>query len=143
MKIRILMVVLGIAWVVVFVGVVWMMTLGGMRPHHALYLLIDLDIVLKACAVLSVASIVIGLINGRGGVRTRALIGVGGALGWGVLGAAYGAARARNGLINMNPPIPFSIYAPNYAEALLVLLIGLTGALLGLGLLSLRRPRRG
>lgn len=142
MKIRILMVVLGIAWVVALAGVVWMMTLGGMRPHHSMYLLTDLDIVLKACVVLSVASVVIGLIRGRGDARRRALIGVGGALGWGVLGAVYGAAGARTMLINMNPPIPFSVYAPNYAAALLVLLIGLTGAILGLGLLSLRSPRQ-
>ena len=42
----------------------------------------------------------------------------------------------------MNPPIPFAIYSQFYAEALIVLLVGLTGALLCLGLLSRRRSRQ-
>ena len=76
------------------------------------------------------------------GTRPRPVIGVGGAFGWGALGALLGAANARNGLINMNPLIPFAIYAPFYAQALIVLLVGLTGALVGLVLLSRRRPRQ-
>lgn len=142
MTTRILLVTLGIAWVVALAGLVWMMTLAQLRPHHALLLLIHLNFVLKTCVVLSVASAAIGIHSLRTGARPRPLIGAGGAFGWGVLGALLGAATARNGLINMNPPIPFAIYAPFYAQALIVLMVGLTGALLCLGLLSLRRPRR-
>ncbi|HYC99130.1 hypothetical protein [Brevundimonas sp.] len=139
---RVLLVALGAAWVVTLAGLVWMMNLAGMRPHHALLFPIYMDLVLKACVVLSVVSAAIGIISVRAGARPRALIGVGGAFGWGVMGALYGAANARLMLINMNPPIPFAIYAPGYAEALVVLLVGLTGTLLGLALLSVRSPRR-
>lgn len=140
MTTRILIVALGIAWVVALAGLVWMMALAQLRPHHALLLLIHLNFVLKSCAVLSVLSAAIGIISLRVGARPRPLIGVGGAFGWGVLGALYGAAGAQTGLIAINPPIPFAIYAPYYAEALIVLLVGLTGALIGLALLSRRHP---
>lgn len=142
MSTRILIVALGVAWIAALAGVVWMMILGGMRPRHLLYLLTDLNPVETACVALSVISTVIGIVSLRAGERRRALIGVAGAVGWGVLGALYGVAGARSMLINMNPPIPFSVYAPNYAAALVVLLVGLTGALLGLGLLGLLRPRQ-
>jgi len=138
MTIRILLVALGIAWVVALAGLVWMMTLAQLRPHHALLLLIHLQLVMKACVVLSVVSAAIGIVSLRDGARPRPLIGVGGAFGWGGLGALYGAAYARSGLISMNPPIPFAIYSQAYAEALLVLLAGLTGALIALGLLIRR-----
>lgn len=143
MTTRTLLITAGFAWVVALGGLVWMMMLGGMRLGHALYLLTDLNPVETACVALSVVSAVIGTISLRAGARPRAVIGFAAAFGWGVLGALYGAAGARSMLINMNPPIPFSVYAPNYAAALLVLLVGMTGALLGLGLLSLRRSRQG
>jgi len=138
MTTRILLAALALAWVVAFAALVWMVTLVGYLPHQLRFLLTDMDPVLQACAVLSVVSAAIGIISMRGGGRPRPVIGVGGALGWGVLGALLGAATARIGLICMNPPIPFAVYAPYYAEALVVLLTGLTGALLCLGL---RRPR--
>jgi hypothetical protein len=141
MTTRILLVALGTAWVVAFAGLVWMMSLAGMRPDDLLPSLIYLDLVLKACLILSVVSAAIGIFSLFAGARPRPVIGVGGAFGWGVLGALLGAATARNGLINMNPPIPFAIYAPFYAQALIVLLVGLTGALVGLALLSRQRPR--
>lgn len=119
-----------------------MMNLAGMRPHDLLFSLNYLDPVRGACVVLSVVSAAIGMFSIFAGTRPRAVIGVGGTLGWGVLGAVLHAASAKNGLINMNPPIPFYIYAPAYADALIVLLVGLTGALLCLGLLSRRSPRR-
>lgn len=142
MTTRILLVALGAAWVVALAGLVWMINLAEMRPRHALFLLTDMDLVLKAFVVLSVVSGVIGIVGVRAGARRRIVIGIGGAFGWGVLGALLGAANAQNGLICMNPPIPFAIYAPAYAEALIVLLVGLTGALLCLGLLSRRRSRQ-
>ncbi|TAJ63899.1 hypothetical protein [Brevundimonas sp.] len=141
MTTRLLLGALAIAWVVALAGLVWMMTLAQLRPHHAFLLLIHLDPVMRACVALSVVSAAIGILSLRAGARPRPLIGVGGAFGWGVLGALYGAASAQNMLICINPPIPFSIYAQPYAEALIVLLVGLTGALLGLGLLGLRSPR--
>ena len=141
MKTRILLIAVTLAWAVAFAGLVWMLNLGGMRPHDALLLLIHLNFLLKACVILSVVSAAIGIFSLFAGKRPRPLTGVGGALGWGVLGALLGAANAQNGLICINPPIPFAIHAPAYAEALIVLLIGLTGALLCLGLLSIRRPR--
>ena len=140
MATRILLVALGTVWVVALAGLVWMMTLAQLRPHHALLLLINLQLVMTACVVLSVVSTGIGIVSLRAGARPGPWIGIGGAVGWGGLGALYGAAGAQSGLINMNPPIPFAIYSQAYAEALIVLLVGLTGALLGLGLLSRRRP---
>jgi hypothetical protein len=140
MTTRILIVALAIAWVVALAGLVWMMTLAQLRPHHALLLLIHLNLVMMACTVLSVVSAAIGILSLHAGARPRLWIGVGGAFGWGALGGLYGAAGAQSGLINMNPPIPFAIYSQFYAEALIVLLVGLTGALLCLGLLSRRRP---
>jgi len=140
MTTRILIVALAIAWVVALAALVWMMSLAQLRPHHALLLLIDLNLVLKACVLLSVISAAIGMLSLRAGARPRLWIGFGGAFGWGALGGLYGAAGAQSGLINMNPPIPFAMYSQFYAEALIVLLVGLTGALLCLGLLSHRRP---
>jgi hypothetical protein len=140
MTIRILLVALGIAWAAALAGLVWMMTLAQLRPHHALLLLIDLGFVMKACVLLSVVSAGIGIVSLRAGARPGPWIGIGGALGWGVLGAAYGAAGVRSGVIAMNSTIPFAVYAQFYAEALIVLVVGLTGALLVLGLLSRRRP---
>ncbi len=140
MTTRILIVALAIACVVALAGLVWMINLAGYAPNQLQFLLTDMDLVLKACVVLSVVSATIGIIGVRAGARRRAVIGFGGAFGWGVLGALVGAANAKNMLINMNPPIPFAVYAPNYAQALVVLLVGITGALLGLGLLSFRRP---
>ena len=107
MTTRILLVALGIAWVVALAGLVWMMTLAAMRPHHALLSFTIMDPVLKICVALSVASAAFGMLSGLAGLRARARLGVGGALGWGVVGALLGAAGARNMLINMNPPIPF------------------------------------
>lgn len=142
MTIRILLLALILAWVVAFAGLVWMINLAGYRPDQLRFLLTDMDLVLKAFVALSVVSTAIGILGVRAGARPRAVLGIAGAFGWGVLGALYGAAGARNGLINMNPPIPFAIYAPAYADALIVLLVGVTGALLCLSLLSLRSPRR-
>lgn len=142
MTTRILLVALALAWVVALAGLVWMISLAEMRAHDVLSILIHLNFVLKACVVLSVVSAAIAIISLCVGARHRALIAVGGALGWGVLGALYGAASAQNGLIAINPPIPFAVYAPQYAKALIVLLVGLTGALLGLGLLSLLSSRQ-
>jgi hypothetical protein len=141
MTTRSLIVALGIAWVAAFAGLVWVMNLAGLRAHHALLLLIHLDFVLMACVVLSVVSAAIGIISVRVGARLRAVLGVVGAFGGGVLGALYGAVNAQIGvIICMNPPIPFAFYAQFYAEALIVLLVGLTGALVGLVLLSRRHP---
>lgn len=140
MTTRILLVALGVAWVVTLVGLIWMMTLAQLRPHHALLLLIDLGFVMRACVVLSVVSAAIGIISARAGARPRPWIGVGGAFGWGAVGALKGVADVRSGLISMNSPIPFAVYAQVYAEALIVLLVGLTGALVALGLHSRRRP---
>lgn len=140
MTTRLLTVALGLAWVAALVGLIWMTTLAGMRPSDLLYMLFDIDIVLNACAALSVVSAIIGIVGARAGVRRRAQLGLAGALGWGGLGGLLGAANARNMLISINPPIPFSVYAPNYAEALLILLVGLTGALLVV--FSLRGSRR-
>ncbi|MFN3669752.1 MAG: hypothetical protein ACK4VY_10620 [Brevundimonas sp.] len=139
MTTRILLVAVGIAWVVALGGLVWMMTLAQLRPHHALLLLIHLSFVPKACVALLVVSAAIGILSLRAGARPRPLIGVGGAAGWAVLGALYVEASAQAGLISINPPIPFGFYAQYHAEALIVLLIGLTGALLCLALLSRRR----
>ena len=143
MSIRILIVALGVAWVAALVGLVWMMTLAGMRPHQTLLSFVYMDIVLKACVVLSAVSAAIGILGVRAGARRRAVLGIAGAFGWGVVGGLLGAASARNGLICMNPPIPFAVYAPAYADALIVLLVGLTGAILGLALLGRRGPRQG
>lgn len=140
MKTRILLIALTIAWVAALAGLVWMMNLSGMRPHHLLSFPTH-NLVLKACVVLSVASAAIGIISVLVGARPRTAIGAGGAAVWGTLGALYGAAGVQNGLINMNPPIPFYVYAPGYAEALWVLLIGLTGGILCLGLITVRRSR--
>lgn len=126
MTIRILLVGLGVAWVATLAGLAWMMSIGRAGPEDVGFLLMYSDIVLRICAFLSVASTVIGV----AAARPLAWIGFCAALAWGVLGGLYGAAIARSGLINMNPPIPFEVYAPSYAQALLVLLIGLTGAIL-------------
>lgn len=142
MKTRILLIALTIAWVVALAGLVWMINLSGMLLHQLRYLLTDMDLVLKACVVLSVVSAAIGIVGVRAAERPRPWIGIGGAFGWGVLGSLLGAANAQNGLIAINPPIPFAIYAPFYAQALIVLLVGLTGALVGLALLSRRRSRQ-
>lgn len=136
MTTRILIVALGVAWVAALAGVVWLMSVAGMRPHDAPWLLTNMDFVLQACAVLSIVSAVIGI---RAGARRRAVAGVAAAFGWGVLGAVLGAVNARFVLICTHPPYPLSAYAPAYAEGLIVLLVGLTGALIGLALLSRRR----
>jgi hypothetical protein len=65
MMTRALLLALALAWAVTLAGLVWMMTLARMRPHHALSLLTDMDLVLKACAALSVASAAIGLFSAR------------------------------------------------------------------------------
>jgi hypothetical protein len=137
MTIHNLLIALGLAWIVAASGIGWLMNLAGMRLEHLPFLLIYADIVMKGLVALSVASAAMGVVR----ARSHAGVGAGWALAWGVLGALFGAATARMMLINMNPPIPFYVYAPNYATALLVLLIGLTGAILCLGLLSRRRPR--
>jgi hypothetical protein len=136
MTIRNLLIALGIGWILAAAGMVWMAGLAGIRPRHLPYLLTDMDIVMKVFVALSVVSAAMGVVR----ARTHAGVGAGWALGWGVLGALFGAATARMMLINMNPPIPFYVYAPNYATALLVLLIGLTGAILCVGLITVRRP---
>jgi hypothetical protein len=137
MTIRNLLIALCLAWIVAAAGIGWLMNLAGMRPEHLPFLLIYGDIVMKGLVALSVVSAAMGVVR----ARAHAVVGAGWALGWGALGALYGAATARMMLINMNPPIPFYVYAPNYAEALLVLLVGLTGAMLCLGLIKARRPR--
>ena len=139
MTTRILLVASAVAWVAALAGVVWMVVLAEMRLRYLPSLLTDMDMVLQACAVLSVVSAGVGIHGARTGARRRAVIGVAAAFGWGVLGAVLGVVSARNGLHCTNDPIAFAVYAPRYAEAFLVLLIGLTGAILGL--LSLRKAR--
>jgi hypothetical protein len=129
-------IVLGLAWLAAAVGVVCLAVAADMLLVHVPLRLMHGDFVLKGLAALSVISAVLGVVR----ARTHAVIGAGWALGWGALGAVYGTATARLMLINMNPPIPFYVYAPNYAEAAFVLLIGLTGAILCLVAASLRRP---
>lgn len=141
MTTRLLLVASVIAWVAALAGLVWMVVLAEYRPRHLPYLLTDMDMVLQACAGLSVVSAAVGIIGMRAGARRRAVTGFAGAFGWGVLGGLLGAASARNGLICTNGPVPFAIYAPNYAEAIIVLLVGLTGAILGVALLGRRSPR--
>lgn len=136
MSIRILTVTLGVAWAVTLIGIIWLLAIAGLHPRHLLSWLSVIELGMQLCGVLSIGSVVVGIVNLRAGARRRAVIGFASAFGWGVLGALYGASGARNVLINMNPPIPFYIYAPAYAEALVVLLVGLTGTLLGLALLS-------
>jgi hypothetical protein len=125
-----------LAWLVALAGVVWLGSAAGMRLVHVPLLLQHADYVTKTLAALSVISATLGFVRGP----THASVGAAWALGWGALGAIYGAATARMMLINMNPPIPFYVYAPNYAEAAFVLLVGLTGAILCLVAASLRRP---
>lgn len=127
---------LSLAWLAASAGVLWLAVVAGMRIVHVPLLLEHADYVTKALVALSVISAVLGVVR----ARSHARVGAAWALGWGALGAIYGAATARMMLINMNPPIPFYVYAPNYAEAAFVLLIGLTGAILCLVAASLRRP---
>lgn len=142
MTARALLIAAAVAWVAALVGLVSMMMLGGMRPQDVLFLLTYMDPVLKAFAVLSVVWAAIGITSVRAGARDRAAISMLGAFGFGALGAVLGAANAPNGLICINPPIPFAIYAPDYAQALIVLLVGLSGAILCLALLAHRGPRQ-
>lgn len=141
MTARILLVVSVVAWVAGLAGLVWMVVLAEFRLRYLPGLLTEMDMALQACAVLSVVSAAVGILGVRAGARRRAVIGIAGAFGWGAVGGLLGAVSARNGLICTNDPIPFATYAPNYAEAFLVLLIGLTGAILGLALLGRRNPR--
>lgn len=140
MLIRILIAVLGIAWVVTLIGTIWLLAIAGLHPRYLISWLSIMELGMQLCAVLSIVSTAFGVISLRSGARRRAWFGFGGAFGWGVLGGVYGASIARMVLINMNPPIPFSVYAIGYAEALVVLLVGLTGTLLGLVLLSRSSP---
>ncbi len=137
---RALFIALAITWVAALAGLVWLMAVADARLHHIPDLLIGTNPLTKVCVILSVASTVAGVISAFVGARSRPMIGVGGAFGWGALGALYAAANARNMLINMNPPIPFAVYAPNYAAALIALFLGVTGAILCLGLLALQKP---
>lgn len=135
---RILLIAAAIAWAATLAGMVWMMGAAQMSLDNALAMLVHLPFMLKAFAGLAILGAAIAVVGAPRGARRRAWIGVSAAAGWGVLGALYGQANARGGLISINPPYPFAIFAVGYAEALMVLLIALTGVIAGLVFLSQR-----
>jgi hypothetical protein len=139
MTARILLIAAAVAWVATLAGLVWMVDAAGMLAADVLWVLRHLNFMPMAFVVVSGLMGVAGIVCAVLGRRAKAFIGASGAFGWGAVGALYGAAGARTGLIGMNPPIPFAVYAPSYAEALIVLLIGLTGAVLSLAVLNARR----
>lgn len=140
MTVRILLIAAAIAWVAALTGLVWMMSVADIRLDDAMSMLIHLPFVEKTCAGLSCVAAAIGIVGAIKGARCRAWIGAAASSGWGVLGALYVEAGLRQGLlINMNPPIPWTVYSPYHAQTLFILMVGLTSAALCLGLLS--RPR--
>ncbi|WP_269515902.1 hypothetical protein [Brevundimonas subvibrioides] len=56
----------------------------------------------------------------------------------GALGAAYGELNTQLGTLDSNP-VTFATMAPGRIDSLAILALGLFGALLGLGILQLRR----
>lgn len=134
---RNLLIAAGIAWVLALSGLVWMMNAAGMSPA---YLPDNLEFVSLACAVLAGLAGALGIVGGLIGSRVTALAGAGGAVGWGLLGALYVEMIVQQVLASVGPT-RLAVVAVSHAEALTVLLIGLTGAVVSLGLLQLRRPR--
>ena len=134
---RNLFVAAAVAWVLALAGLVWMMNAAGMSP---VYLPDNLNFVSTACTALAGLAGLLGIVGGLIGSRATALAGAGGAAGWGLLGALYVEMIVQQVLASVGPT-RLAIVAVSHAEALTVLLVGLTGAVASLGLLQLRRPR--
>ncbi len=138
MTIRLLFIAAMIAWGASVWGIVWQMGVGGIPPGDLLSFLQRASFVPMVCAVMSVVLAGLGVWFAWTGSRIKALIGIGDAFVWGALGALYVEISQHSGLICIDPPIPAATYAPGHVEALLLLLIGLTGACVPLALLTLR-----
>ncbi|MBN8551292.1 MAG: hypothetical protein J0L52_00175 [Caulobacterales bacterium] len=131
-----LLIVTAVAWLIAAALLIWMMQLAGMNP---VFLIDNLGILSTLLAGLSVLGAVLAVVGALTGSRPMALIGAGAAVGWSVLGAAYVEMIVASVVQSMGGSVSLRVTAVSHAEALLVLLIGLTGALVGLGALYLRR----
>lgn len=124
-----------VAWLVAIAGLVWMLIAAGMSPA---YLPGNFGFISGAWAVLAGLAGGLGIIGGLVGSRATALAGAGGAVGWGALGALYVEFIIQQTLASVGPT-RLAIVAVSHAEALSVLLIGLTAAVVALALLQRRR----
>lgn len=139
--VRLLLIAAIVAWVVALVGIFWLLAISDILPEHTLSTLIDQHISARVFSVLSGLAAAAGVFSILKGARLRAGILTGVAFGWGVLGALYGALNAHYGVLyHEYEPIPLSARAPFYTDALVVLLIGLTGTIICLAMLSRRSP---
>lgn len=138
MTIRNLLIAAVVAWLAAIAGLAWMMSAAGMSPA---YLPDNFGFMSGACAVLAGLAGGLGVVGGLVGSRVTALAGAGGAVGWGALGALYVEVIIQQVLASVGPT-RLAIVAVSHAEALSVLLIGLTGAVVSLGVLALRRRGR-
>ena len=104
------------------------------------YVFVGLTPVLKLMAVLVVVVTGVGAFGAlkRDRVRVRTATFVTVALG--VLGAGYGELNTQLGTLSSNP-VTFATMTPGRIESSAMLALGLLGALLGLGILQLRRGR--
>lgn len=130
-------VIAAVAWIAAAVGMGWLMQayMPGAGPLH---LWADLNVLVKMLSIVSIGALVAaiagGLMGRRDMVRLAAWIGVG----TGLLGALYNEFTIQQGVQAVGGGVSFAATAPGHAESLLVLLIGLTAPVAGLGLLRLR-----
>lgn len=129
------------AWAVVLAGLIWMMAWAGVRAADLPLMLRQLGFLTTGFLVVSVLAAALGAGFAFIDDRAKALIGAGDALVAAAVAALVLVIEAHSGLICMNPPIPFEFYAPTYAQALLAMLIGLTGACLVLAVVQMRGGR--
>lgn len=139
MSARALLIAAAVAWVATLSGLIWMLAAAEIAPDIIGPILIDLPFVEKAGAILSGLAAGFGIVGVLRGQRSRGWIGSAAALGCGVLGALHVEAGLRYGLLyNGIGPVPFPAYAHFHSQALVVLLIALTGTAVCLGLLNVR-----
>ena len=128
-----------VAWSVVAGALAFMVHAAGLRLDQLADIFRHLSPVPLAWTLASALAAAISLGSGLFDARTVAWSAAFGAAVFGVLGAAYVEASFRLGLWDATTPPPFAFYAIGHAEALSVLLVGLTGALIGLGGMRLRQ----
>lgn len=138
--IRILFIAAAVAWVAALAGLVWMTGAAELRAIELPLLLIHLDPVILGFVLASGLTGAIGVAGAVVRDPARIQIGAGDAAVAGVSGALLVEYQMRTGLICINPPIPFAYDAVSHTQALMVLLVGLTGAVLSLAVAASRRP---
>lgn len=135
-----LLAIIAIALIATIAGAIGLM-IAYLPDVSLAQILISMSLVTRLCLMLAFVLGVVGVIGGLS--RSAALAQIAAGLGFliGLLGAVYGELMNQMAIAAVGP-VSFAVTAPTRVEALIALALGLSVALVSLGLLRLRTGRQ-